>query len=168
MQTASFDYSIRNVQGTIIGTATCANEALDAGSAEHERTGQVVSVHAPDGSEVARYGDRKVSRVPEVTEGTTETLVGASRSAAALAALHEIAWHRDPADKWSYDYGLALSAAQREKDDNLSAIQAALMQGRADPTLAEHLSRALEDRRKLDRAETAWRSMSQALADLYV
>lgn len=98
----------------------------------------------------------------------TETPTPASRSIAAYAALHEIAWHRDPAAKWHYDYGLALSAAQRESDDNLLTIQVALMQSQADPTLAEHLNRALEDRRKLDRAEAAWRSMSQALADLDV
>lgn len=136
MQTASFDYTIRNAQGTIIGTATYANEALDAGAAEHERTGEVVSVHAPDGTEVACYGKRAVAPDPEEAIGTE---VSAARSTASLAALHEIAWHRDPAEKWHYDYGLALSAAQRENDDNLSAFQAALLQGQADPTLAEHL-----------------------------
>lgn len=168
MQVASFDYTIRNEEGTTVGTATYVNEALDAGAAEHARTGEVVSVHEPDGTEVAWYGDRETASVTEEAEGTTETPATASRSISAFAVLHEIAWHRDPAAKWHYDYGLALSAAQRENDDNLSAVQAALLQGQVDSTLVEHLNRALEDRRKLDRAEVAWRSMSQALADLYV
>jgi len=86
MQTASFDYTIRNAQGTIIGTATYANEALDAGAAEHERTGEVVSVHAPDGTEVACYGKRAVAPDPEEAIGTE---VSAARSTASLAALHE-------------------------------------------------------------------------------
>lgn len=63
MQTASFDYTIRNVEGTTIGTASYADEALDAGAAEHERTGEVVTVHAPDGTEVACNGDGEVARV---------------------------------------------------------------------------------------------------------
>lgn len=168
MQAASFDYTIRDVEGTILGTATWVDEALAGGAAEHERTGGVVSVHAPDGSEVAWYGDREMALLPEEAARTTETPATASRSISAFAALHEIAWHRDPAAKWHYDYGLTLSAAQRENDDNLLTIQVALMQGQVDPSLAEHFNRALEDRRKLDRTEAAWRSMSRALADLYV
>lgn len=64
MQTASFDYSIRDAEGTIVATATWVDMALDAGAAEHERTGEVVSVHSADGTEVAWYGEREVAPIP--------------------------------------------------------------------------------------------------------
>ena len=70
MQAASFDYTIRNEEGTTVGTATYVNEALDAGAAEHARTGEVVSVHEPDGTEVAWYGDRETASVTEEAVGT--------------------------------------------------------------------------------------------------